>query len=77
MLKLSMLMILVMNLCLVTLKRLENITLKKLTQVGLAKIIGVTFAFISSWESGKFELNMEIKKKLVALFNEIGMKLDD
>ena len=37
---------------------------KFLTQEELAKILGVT-------------PNMETKKKLVALFNEIGMKLDD
>ena len=47
---------------------------KFLTQEELAKILGVS---ISRWERGKFEPNMETKKKLVALFNEIGMKLDD
>ena len=42
---------------------------KFLTQHELAKILNV--------ETGRFEPNMETKKKLVALFNEIGMKLDD
>ena len=50
---------------------------KFLTQEELAKILGVTFVSISRWERGKFEPNMETKKKLVTLFNEIGMKLDD
>ena len=45
--------------------------------VGLAKILGIKFVSISRWERGKFKPNMETKKKLVALFNEIGMKLDD
>lgn len=50
---------------------------KFLTKEELAKILGVTFVSISRWERGKYEPNMETKKKLVALFNEIGMKLDD
>ena len=50
---------------------------KFLTQEELAKILGVTFVSISRWETGRFEPNMETKKKLVALFDEIGMKLDD
>ena len=50
---------------------------KFLTQKDLAKILNVSFVSISRWERGKFEPNMETKKKLAALFNEIGMKLDD
>lgn len=50
---------------------------KFLTQEDLAKILNVSFVSISRRERGKFEPNMETKKKLVALFNEIGMKLDD
>ena len=65
------------TICLITLKRLENIERKFLTQEDLAKILNVSFVSISRWERGKFEPNMETKKKLVALFNEIGMKLDD
>ena len=42
---------------------------KFLTQEELAKILG--------WETGRFEPTMDTKKKLVALFDEIGMKLDD
>ena len=50
---------------------------KFLMQEELAKILGVTYVSISRWETGRFEPNMETKKKLVTLFNEIGMKLDD
>ena len=50
---------------------------KFLTQEELAKILNVSFVSISRWERGKFKPNMETKKNLVALFDEIGMKLDD
>ena len=50
---------------------------KFLTQHELAKILNVSYVSVCRWETGRFELNMETKKKLVALFNEIGMKLDD
>ena len=50
---------------------------KFLTQEELAKILNVSFVSISRWERGKFEPNMETKKKLFAIFNEIGMKIDD
>ena len=50
---------------------------KFLTQEELAKILNVSYVSICRWETGRFEPNMETKKKLVALFNEIGMKLDD
>lgn len=50
---------------------------KFLTQTELAKLIGVKLVTISRWENGKFEPNMEMKKKLVSLFEEIGMKIDE
>ena len=50
---------------------------KFLTQEELAKILGVTFVSISRWETGRFEPNMETKKKLVGLFKEAGMKIDE
>ena len=50
---------------------------KFLTQSQFAELIGVKLVTVSRWERGKFEPNMETKKKLVALFNEIGMKLED
>ena len=50
---------------------------KFLTQEELAKILGVTFVSISRWETGRFEPNMETKKKLVSLFKKAGMKIDE
>ena len=50
---------------------------KFLTQEELAQILGVSYVTICRWETGRFEPNMETKKKLVALFNEIGMKIDE
>ena len=62
----------------ITLKKIKEYRDKKfLTQEELAKILNVSFVSIYRWERGKFESNMETKKKLVALFNEIGMKIDD
>ena len=50
---------------------------KFLTQEELAKILGVTFVSISRWERGKFEPNMEAKKKLAGLFKKAGIKIDE
>ena len=50
---------------------------KFISQQELAKILGVTNVTVCRWETGRYEPDMETKKKLVALFNEIGMKLDD
>lgn len=60
------------------LKKLEN-TVKEnaLTREELAKILNVSYVSVCRWETGRFEPTMDTKKKLVALFNEIGMKLDD
>lgn len=50
---------------------------KFLTQQELARKLGVTYVSICRWETGKFEPNMETKKKLASLFEEAGMKIDD
>lgn len=50
---------------------------KFLTQVQLAEILGVKFVTISRWETGRFEPNMPMKKKLVSMFEEAGMKIDE
>lgn len=50
---------------------------KCLTQEELAKILNVSYVSVCRWERGRFEPTMDTKKKLVVLFNEIGMKLDD
>ena len=50
---------------------------KCLTQEEQAKILNVIYVSVCGWETGRFEPTMDTKKKLVALFDEIGMKLDD
>lgn len=50
---------------------------KFISQQELAKILGVSNVTVCRWETGRYEPDMETKKKLVALFNEIDMKLDD
>lgn len=42
----------------------------------LAKILNVSYVSICGWEIGRFGPTADDKKKLVALFNETGMKLD-
>lgn len=49
---------------------------KFLTQVQLADLLGVKFVTISRWETGRFEPNMAMKKRLVGLFREAGMKVE-
>ncbi len=48
-----------------------------LTQEALAKELGVNYVTVSRWETGAFEPNMAMKKKLVGLFKEAGMKVGD
>lgn len=43
---------------------------KFLTQSELAKELGVTLLTVSRWETGKFEPNMKMKKKLSNLFKD-------
>lgn len=48
---------------------------KFLTQEALAKELGVNYVTVSRWETGAFEPNMAMKKRLVGLFREAGMKV--
>lgn len=50
---------------------------KFISQQELAKILGVSNVTVCRWETGRYEPDMETKKKLVAIFNEIGMKIDE
>ena len=50
---------------------------KFISQQELAKILGVSNVTVCRWETGRYEPDMETKKKLVALFNEIDMKLNN
>lgn len=48
-----------------------------LTQTQFAELIGVKLVTVSRWETGKFEPNMAMKRKLVGLFKEAGMKIKE
>ena len=50
--------------------------IKILIQEELAKILNVSYVSICRWETGRFGPTADAKKKLVALFNETGMKVD-
>ena len=41
-----------------------------LTQMEFAQLLGVSFASINRWETGRFEPTMKIKRKLAPLFKE-------
>ena len=43
------------------------------TQMELADKLGVSFASVNRWETGKFEPTMKIKRKLKRLFEEAGI----
>ena len=45
-----------------------------ITQTELAKILGVSYASVNRWETGKFEPTMKIKRQLKKLFDKAGMK---
>ena len=52
-------------------KELKEYREKKfLTQSEIAKELGVTLLTVSRWETGKFEPNMKMKKKLSNLFKD-------
>ena len=55
-------------------KKLRNKML--LTQMEFAEYLGVSFASINRWETGRFEPTMKIKRKLAPLFKEHGIVLD-
>lgn len=48
-----------------------------LPQVQLVEILGYSFIPISRWETGRFEPNMSMKKKLAGLFQDDDMKIDE
>lgn len=50
---------------------------KFLTQTEFAEQISVKLVTVCRWETRRFEPNMAMKKKLVGLFKETGMKIDD
>ena len=46
-----------------------------LTQMEFAKYLGVSFASINRWETGRFEPTMKIKRKLAPLFQEYKIEV--
>lgn len=48
-----------------------------LTQIEFAQFLGVSFASINRWETGRFEPTMKIKRKLAPLFKEHGIEVDN
>lgn len=50
---------------------------KFITQTELANLLGCKPITVCRWETGKFEPNMATKKKLISLFKEAGMKIDN
>ena len=55
-------------------KKLRNKML--LTQVEFAEYLGVSFASINRWETGRFKPTMRIKRKLAPLFEKYGIILN-
>ena len=47
-----------------------------LTQMEFANYIGVSFASINRWETGRFEPTMKIKRKLAPLFKEYRLEVE-
>ena len=47
-----------------------------LTQMEFAQFLGVSFASINRWETGRFEPTMKLKRKLTPLFKEHGIEVE-
>lgn len=45
-----------------------------LSQMEFAEVLGVSFASVNRWETGKHESTIKIKRKLKALFREYEIK---
>ncbi len=60
-------------------KRLVKELREKLiiTQEELAQLLGVSFASINRWETGKHEPTIKIRRKIVQLCKENNIKVED
>ena len=47
-----------------------------LTQMEFSQLLGVSFASINRWETGRFEPTMKIKRKLAPLFKEYRLEVE-
>ena len=48
-----------------------------LSQVEFAQLLGVSFASVNRWETGKHEPTIKIKRKIKALMSEYDVKTDE
>lgn len=48
-----------------------------LTQEELANVLGVSFATINRWETGKYVPTMKAKRKLKLYFDKYGIKVEE
>ena len=55
-------------------KKLRNKML--LTQMEFAEYLGVSFASINRWETGRFDPTMKIKRKLAPLFEKYEIEVE-
>ena len=47
-----------------------------LTQMEFAEYLGVSFASINRWETGRFEPTMKVKRKLAPLFEKYEIEVE-
>lgn len=57
------------------LKKLRNKML--MTQVEFAEMLGVSFATINRWETGKYKPTMKARRKLAPLFKKYNIEVED
>lgn len=48
-----------------------------LSQVEFAEVLGVSFASVNRWETGKHEPTIKVKRKLKALFREYNVQIEE
>ena len=48
-----------------------------LTQMEFAQFLGVSFASINRWETGRFEPTMKIKRKLAPIFRKYRIDVEE
>lgn len=47
-----------------------------LSQTEFAQLLGVSFASVNRWETGKHEPTIKVKRKIKALMREYDVKID-
>lgn len=56
-------------------KKLRNKMI--LSQMEFAKLIGVSFASVNRWETGRYDPTIKVKRKLAPLFKEHGIEVEE